>query len=330
MLLTILGFAGCAAVIFFAGKKLSYYGDLLADMTGMGKALIGLILMSFVTSLPELMVGVSSVTIIGSADLAVGDIIGSCAFNLGILSLMDLLTARDKPLFTMASKSHILAASFSVILLALAGLGMVMDHDVVIIHSLGVSSIGFAVLYFMSVRSLYYYQKTYPANDAPSMHNSKLTMRGVVLRYSGFALLIIVAALALPHFADTIAQQTGLGQSFVGTLFLAVSTSLPEIAVSLAAVRLGAADMAVGNLLGSNIFNIFILFLDDAMYTKGLLLKDAADVHQVSVFMVLMMTAVAVIGLIFPFPKKRIAMAWDTLAIFILYVINIVLLYNLS
>lgn len=330
MLFTILGFLACASVIFFAGKKLSYYGDLLAEMTGMGKAIIGLILMSFVTSLPELMVGVSSVTILQSADLAVGDIIGSCAFNLGILSLMDVFTARDKPLFTQVSKSHILAASFSIILLAMAGMGMFMDRDIVFIHTIGFSSVGFAVLYFLSVRSLYFYQKSYPAQEEPHQGDNKLTMRGVILRYAAFATLIILAALALPHFAEQIAAETGLGQSFVGTLFLAVSTSLPEIAVSLAAVRMGAADMAVGNLLGSNIFNIFILFIDDLMYTKGLLLKDASDSHQISVFLVLMMTAVAVIGLIFPIRKKRIAMAWDTLAIFLMYVFNIVLLYKLS
>lgn len=86
----IAGFLVCAIIIFFAGKKLSFYGDLLADMIGMGKAFIGLILMSTVTSLPELMVGISSVSIVQSADLAMGDILGSCALNLSILSFMDV------------------------------------------------------------------------------------------------------------------------------------------------------------------------------------------------------------------------------------------------
>ncbi|OIQ21082.1 MAG: hypothetical protein BM557_04820 [Flavobacterium sp. MedPE-SWcel] len=330
MYITVLGFLGCASIIFFAGKKLSYYGDLLAEMTGMGKAWIGLILMSTVTSLPELMVGVSSVTILKSADFAVGGIIGSCAFNLGILSLMDFFTAKDKPLFTQVSQSHILAASFSIILLALAGLGMFMDRSIMIVDSIGISSIGFALIYFLAMRGIYAYQKANPAITTPYEPVKGVTLRGVALRYAGLALIIIATAMALPYFAEQITVETGLGESFVGTLFLAISTSLPEIVVSLAALRIGAADMAMGNLLGSNIFNIFILFLDDVMYTDGLLLRDASESNLVSIFMVLMMTGVATIGLIFPFRQKRIILAWDTLIIFLLYVFNIVLLYRLS
>lgn len=329
----IVGFLVSAAIIFFAGKKLSFYGDLLADMTGMGKAFIGLILMSTVTSLPELMVGISSVSIVQSADLAMGDILGSCALNLCLLSFMDVFTSKNKPLFSQVSQSHILAASFGVILLAFVGLGLFFETDILFSHSIGITSISFAVLYLMSVRTIYRYQK---ANASDSIevndngHTEVYTLRGVILRYSFFALIIIVVALSLPFFAEHIAEQTGLGKSFVGTLFLAVSTSLPEIAVSVAAVRMGSADMAVGNLLGSNIFNIFILFIDDILYTKGLLLKDAADINVMTVFIVLMMTAVAIIGFIFPYQKKRIFMAWDTLVIFLLYVFSLVLLYNLG
>jgi cation:H+ antiporter len=68
----ILGLVIAASIIFYAGKKLSMYGDIIADKTGLGKAWIGLILMSIITSLPELMVGVSSSYVVGSADLAVG------------------------------------------------------------------------------------------------------------------------------------------------------------------------------------------------------------------------------------------------------------------
>ncbi len=124
MLFYIAGFIICALIIFFAGKRLSHYGDLLAELSGMGKAWIGLILMAAVTSLPELMVGISSAVIIQSADLAVGDIIGSCAFNLGILSMMDIFTPKDRPLFSHVSKSHILAAAFGIILMSLVGLNL--------------------------------------------------------------------------------------------------------------------------------------------------------------------------------------------------------------
>lgn len=331
MLFNISGFLVCATIIFFAGKRLSHYGDLLADLTGMGKAWIGLILMSAVTSLPELMVGISSSAILQSADLAVGDILGSCAFNLGILSLMDMFTPKDKPLFTSVSQSHILAAALGIILVGLAGLGIFLQQEILVTPYIGVTSLSFAVMYFISVRTIYNYQRSNGNQAAEGHHlDNALTLKQVALRYAFFALIIVVTALALPYFAEHIAEATGLGKSFVGTLFLAISTSLPEIAVSLAAVRMGSTDMAVGNLMGSNIFNIFILFIDDIFYTKGHLLKDASDVNLVSVLFVILMAATAIIGFIFPNKRKRSLMAMDTFIIFVLYVINMILLYKLS
>jgi cation:H+ antiporter len=152
----------------------------------------------------------------------------------------------------------------------------------------------------------------------------------VIVRYSLFAVIIVITALFLPYFVEHIAEETGLGKSFAGTLFLAISTSLPEIAVSLAAIRMGSIDLAIGNLLGSNLFNILILFLDDLFYTKGLLLKDASDVNLLTVFFVLMMTGVAIIGFIFPSKRKKILLSWDTFTIFALYLTNIILLYILT
>ena len=331
MLTNVLGFLACGTVIFFAGKRLSYYGDLLAELTGLGKAWIGLILMAAVTSLPELMVGISSSAVVESADFAVGDILGSCAVNLGVLSLMDVFTAKQKPLFSQVSQSHILAAAFGLILITSVGLGLFLQKDIVLTPSIGLTSISFAVIYFLSMRTIYSYQQRNPQPaEAQHVEEGGLTLRTVVLWYALFAVVIIGAALVLPHFAEQIAEETGLGKSFVGTLLLAVSTSLPEIAVSLAAVRMGSVDLAVGNLLGSNIFNVFILFLDDLFYTKGHLLKDAAEINLLSVFFVVMMTAVAIIGFIFPSKEKRIFMGWDALVIFVLYLVNMSLLYVLT
>ncbi len=331
MALYFIGFTISATIIFFAGKRLSHYGDLLADKTGMGQAWTGLVLMSAVTSLPELMVGISSSAIVVSADLAVGDILGSCAFNLGILSLMDVFTPKNQPLFTRVSQSHILAACFGIILVVMAGLGLFLNDDVVLTPSIGLTSLSFAVMYFWAMKTIYKFQKQNVNKHEPEHHQeSGLTLRQAIVRYALFALIIVAAALTLPFFAEHIAEASGLGKSFVGTLFLAASTSLPEIAVSLAALRMGAPNMAVGNLLGSNIFNIFILFLDDIFYTSGHILKDASEANLVTVFFVVLMTAVAIMGFVFPSREKKIFMAWDTFTIFSLYILNMFLLYKLS
>jgi cation:H+ antiporter len=309
-----LGFFACAAVIFFAGKRLSFYGDQLAEMTGMGKAWIGLILMASVTSLPELMVGISSSAIVRNADLAVGDIMGSCAFNLGILALMDAFVPDRKSIFRTASQSHVLSAAL------------------VLTSWIGLTSLLFIVAYLFSIRLVYLSERKKMAVAPPlDNHPAPVLSKGqVIRRYAGFAFLIILTALTLPFFAEEIADQTGLGKSFVGTFFLAVSTSLPEIAVSLAAIRIGSIDLSVGNLLGSNLFNIFILALDDLVYTNGHLLKDASEIHVLSVFSTLIMTAIVIIGLVYPSGGKRFRMAWDSVLIFLVYLFNLFLLFTYS
>ena len=145
---SILGFIFCAAIIFVAGKKLSYYGDLIARKTGWGRAWIGLTLMATVTSLPELMVGISSSAIVESADLAVGDVLGSCAFNLAILAMLDILLPRHEHLFFIASSSrHILSAALGMILIALTGLSLFLPQTLILLPGIGMMSMAFVIIY---------------------------------------------------------------------------------------------------------------------------------------------------------------------------------------
>lgn len=328
------GFIGCAVVIFFAGKKLSVYGDLLAEKTGLSKGWIGLILMASVTSLPELMVGISSVAIVESADLAVGDILGSCAFNLGILALMDAFVPKRKPILGLASPSNMLHAGLGILLMTLVGFAFFMPHGFSIIPGISVISIIFFIVYLLAVKLIYnnerYHQQEKNINKSTDVILNNITMRKVITKYVCFAVVIILVALALPFFADHIAEQTGMGKSFVGTFMLAVSTSLPEIAVSIAAVRLGSIDMSIGNLLGSNIFNILILAIDDIFYTKGDLFMDASGSHIFSVLSCILMSAVVVIGLSYHAKGKRFWLAWDALVIFFIYILNLIILLRLS
>jgi cation:H+ antiporter len=254
------GFICCAVIIFFSGKRLSYYGEIIADLTGMGKAWVGLILLASVTSLPELIVGISASAIVQSADLAVGNILGSCAFNLGILSIMDAFVPKNKPLLSSAAQSHILPAAFGLILMAMVGMGLILPEEIILIPTIGIFSFLFIIVYFLSVKVIYQFNKRSPVPDTgtqPLMVNERIDLKKAGLLYAMYGIIIIITALFLPQFAEKIAESTGLGQTFVGTLFLAASTVLPEIAVTVAAIRSGAIDLAVGNLLGSNLFNIF-------------------------------------------------------------------------
>lgn len=328
----IAGFVACALVIFLAGRRLSYYGDIIARRTGMGRAWFGLVLMAAVTSLPELFVGIGSAGVLGSADLAVGDVLGSCAFNLGLLALMDAFEKRGSSLLGHASASHSLAASLGIILLALTGFSLYSPADIVLLPYIGLTSLLFIAVYLVAMRLLYTYEHNHTKGyvETTGSTSREEPLNRSVIMYLIFAGITILAALAIPQFAEELAEQTGLGSTFVGTLFLAASTSLPELAVAITAVRMGAVDLAVGNLLGSNIFNILILSIDDIFYTQGHLLKDASDDHLLSVLACVMMSAVAIIGLTYQQSKKRYLLAWDALVIFGLYVINLLLLYYLT
>lgn len=313
---------------------MSHFGDLLAEKTGMGKAWMGLILMASVTSLPELMVGISSSALLQSADLAVGDIFGSCAFNLGILAILDVFVPNRNSLLGTASRNHILAASLGIILMTLAAFAIFLPRDIVISPWIGLTSLLFILVYLVSVR-LIYLNETDPGNGGAQTSPGRpglegITLKFIITRYVFFALIIITSALTLPYFAGHIAEFTGLGRSFVGTFFLAVSTSLPEIAVSLAAVRMGSMDLAVGNLLGSNLFNFLILAIDDILYTKGHILKDASVNNLFSVFSTILMTAVVIIGLSFRVKGKRYLLAWDAMLVGIIYCVNLFLLYKFT
>ena len=148
--MAITGFFFCAVIIFFAGRKLSVYGDLLAEKTGLSKGWVGLILMASVTSLPELIVGISSSAIVKSADLAVGDILGSCGVNLGILALLDAFIPKRKPLFGTASANHILNAALGIVLLTFVGFALFLPNDFLVMPWIGLTSVIFVIVYFIS------------------------------------------------------------------------------------------------------------------------------------------------------------------------------------
>ncbi len=335
------GFALCAGVILFAGRGLSRYGDRIAEVSGLGGAWVGLILMAAVTSLPELVASVSSAAVVRSADLAVGTVIGSCAFNLIVLAGLDAFVPAPRPLFNVASASHVLAAALGIILLVLVGIGLLDPSETELTPWLGVTSLLFIGVYLGSVRLLYLHVRhtgsdgsiqptldgEFPEGHDPALLN--LPTRQVELRYTIYALVIVAAAVLLPPLAERIAVVTGLQESFVGTLLLAASTSLPEIAVSVAAVRMGAIDLAVGNMLGSNLFNIFILVVGDLAYTPGVLLRDADNIHLVSVLSTIAMSAIVIIGLTYTTRGKRFLLAWDAALIIAVYAANLMLLLTL-
>lgn len=326
-------FIGCSAIIVVCGTNLSRYGDVIAEKTGMGRAWIGLILMAGVTSLPELITGISSVTLANTPDIALGDVMGSCVFNLAIIALMDLLHGPG-PIFRKAEHGHTLSAGFGLILIGIASLSILAGQSLPAIGHIGLSTPAIIVVYFIGMRSIFLYQKRKIAAHAGEIAGRLLykdvTTKTAVIRYALNAGVIIVAATGLPFLGDRIAETTGLGASFIGSILIAMTTSLPELVVSIAALRIGAADMAIANLFGSNMFNIFILALDDIAFIKGPLLSHVSLNHVVTGFMAVVMTGIAIVSLAYRLEKRTVLrLGWDALALLLAFIVNILLLYAL-
>ena len=164
---------------------------------------------------------------------------------------------------------------------------------------------------------------------AEELQYADIPLRAAALHYGIAAVAVVGAALWLPRLGAELARQTGLGEEFVGSLFIAITTSLPEIAVSLAAVRLGAIDLGIGNVLGSNLFNLLILGLDDVFYRHDPLLAAVPPSHSVTIVAVVVMNGLFLVGLTYRVITKRFAVAWDTGAIAVVYVTAVSLAYVL-
>jgi cation:H+ antiporter len=322
MMVLWLQFTLVTAVIVYAGFNLSNYGDVIAEKTGMGRTWVGVILMASVTSLPELITGASSVVLFDLPDIAIGDVLGSCMFNILIIALLDMLSG-PTPITAKAHQGQVLAAGFSVLLLGIAGIAISSSDRFFRFGWVGAYSVAFIVTYVIAMRMVFLFEKKRIAQlireTAEASRYEKITLKQALIYYAGNALLVIAAATYLPHLADRIAVATGLGRTFVGTIFVALATSLPELVVSIAAVKIDATDLMFGNLLGSNLFNLAILGLDDLLYVKGPILAQASPAHLVTANAAIAMTAIAVIGLTYRVSKKRLWFGWDSWAILAVY-----------
>ena len=321
-----IGFLIATTVIVVTGSRLSKYGDIMSDMLGWGKMFMGLILMASVTSMPELMNGISSVVILDAPDLAVGDIVGSCAFNILIISIMDFFYDHKKPLTSVAQPGHIIAASFGIVLLCLVAFAILMPNFFGTILWIGEFSILFLVFYLVAIRVIFLYDKKENNHREVRKDTYTLNLKQVILRYTLNAVILMGAAMLLPYFGEHLAEASGLGQSFFSTLFIAASTSLPEVVVCIAAIRMGTIDLAIGNIFGSNIFNIAILALDDIMYTKGPIFQFTSPNHIIPVLGTIIITAIGIIGIVFK-EEKKWKLAIDTALIAVVYVLMMGLLY---
>lgn len=325
----LLQLAVCAALIATGGYALTRSADRLAAMLGWARGWVGLALLATVTSLPELASGVSAVALIGAPNLAVGNALGACVVNLAFLVVVDTMQRRQ-PLFRAASATHLLSAGLGVVMLGFVALSLVTGARAPALLHVGVYSPLLLGFYLFALRSVFKAEQVQQvsAGTAPAGEGA---LRAEWLRFAGSAAVVLVAGSWLPGLASDIAEAAGVSRSFAGTVLMALVTTLPEMAVTLSSLRLGALDMAIGNLLGSNLFNVTILAVDDLFYLPGPLLAHAAPAHAASAATALAMTGLVIVGLVLR-PQGRVLRiaSWVSLGLVAAYGINSTVLYLLG
>lgn len=325
-------FAFSAVLVIISGTKLSQYGDVIATKTKLGYSLVGGILIAAATSLPELVTSVTS-ALIDTPDIAIGNVYGSNTFNIMILSLIDILH-RNGPLMVKVKMNHILSGMLGALLSAIGAMAILVNHisnfDILLGWVSG-GSIAIFLIYLYGSILIVRYENKKSIEEGPEdieiVDKSNISLNRAIVGFGLACTIIIWAGMTLSQTGDAIAVETGLGHTFVGTLVIAATTSLPELVASIAAIRIGAYDMAVGNVFGSNLFNMTIILASDLAYYKGSIFSAVSIEHAITAMAGIVLSCIAVIGLFYRSKRTFFSIGWDSVFILIFYVLSIYLIF---
>lgn len=314
-----------AALIVLAATQLAKYGDIIATRTKMGGMFIGLLLLAGATSLPEVLTSISSLQQ-NAPNLAAGNLLGSSTFNMFLLAIIDI-SFRNQRILRKAALKHAVTGSLTVFLIGLVVFFMLANIDVKI-GFIGLDSLIIIAVYVLSVKLIHKdSQRSTSSNvvmEVPA--NTPSLTCGIIGFLFAAAALILITPFMVKN-ANIIAESTGLGTTFIGTTLVAIVTSLPELVTTIAAIKIGAADMAIGNLFGSNMFNMFALGLTDIFYTQGRFL-EAIDPSFLLIGVIgLLLTCMGLIGNLIKLEKRIWFVEIDALAIILFYFASLWLLY---
>jgi len=317
--LDILFFAIAAVFIIFEGIKITACADEVADRTGIGKGFIGVLLLGMATSLPEVVTSVSSVVLVDATDMAIGNLLGSCTFNILIVVILDFMFRLKN-----AERSSVITGVLSLGMVGLVFLGYFVGDSLPAMLTLHPVSMLIVVAYMLSLWWIYRSEKKdNDASDesvetAPEHSGSAGALAAKTVFHAS---ALIGTSIWMSYICDSLAISTGLGTTVVGALFMAMATSLPELAVSVSAMRMGQMSMSLGNIYGSNIFNIGIFALVDIAEGKGSLFDAFTSRHLILGVEVVAMTILMLIG--FSVMKDNVRIARLRPAAFLTFIIYI-------
>ncbi len=318
-------FLGSSAVIVLAAMQLAKYGDAIAERTKLGGMFVGTLLMAGATSLPELLTGINSLSQ-GVPNLAAGNLLGSNMFNMFVLAVLDVLFRQARILRRVAMR-HALTAALATLLLGMTAFFILAGVDLRI-GWIGLDSLLLLVTYVVGVRLI---QSGNPAASGEAASEAELegvpSLRHALIGFALAAGALVAITPQLVRSSTEIAELTGVGTGFIGTTLVAMVTSLPELATTIAAVRIGAFDLAIGNLFGSNAFNMVALGLTDLFYLPGRFLGVIDPTFALVALLGLILTSLGLIGNLARVERRLLFIEIDALIIFLVYLGGMWFLY---
>lgn len=329
----IFAFLGLAVLIAAAGTVLTRAGDRIADLTGLGEALIGGILLGGISSLSGVMTSVTAAWD-GHAHLSFSNAVGGIAAQTVFLAIADLTYRRANLEHAAASLSNLmqgilLMLMLTFVLLVMAGPNFTFWH----IHP---ASVLLLLLYGLGTRLVAKAQQspmwkpiqtTETVEDQPEADLHEVNR---VRLYGGFLLSAVVVGVAgyfIAKVAVVIASESDLSQSFVGALLTSVATSLPELVISIAAVRQGALTLAVANIIGGNSFDVLFLAFADTAYTKGSIYHQVGDAEAFVLALGILLAGTLLLGMLHRQREGLAKAGWESISVIGLFLGGYIILY---
>lgn len=332
----------CAAtIVWAAGGRIAGYADQISRRTGIGGAVVGMILLGAVTSLPEIAASATA-SVGGDAGLAVSNLLGGVAFQIVVLAIADAFLGKDALTSTVPNPSTILQGVACILLLSLAVSGTVVGDANA--FGIGIWPVGIFLVYFGSMhlvrgqeRDAGWMPDRETSRDHPKgSHDgrassqekgigSKLATKTVVA-----AALILIAGYALTRSAEAIAGHTALSTNLAGLTLLAAATSLPELSTAIKAVRLHRYDMAIGDILGGNMFDITLILLVDVLYRGAPVLTEVGQFAGFAGLFGIALTSIYVIGMLERRDRTISRMGYDSLLVLLVYGGGVFLLFRMG
>jgi cation:H+ antiporter len=329
-------FAGAAAVVWLAGTRIASYANTLAERTGIAKAIVGAVLLGGITSLPEIATTTTAAAG-GNARLAVNNLLGGVAMQVAVLALADAAIGKDALSSIVARPSVLLLGALNILLLVLIAMGIAAG-DVPVL-GMGAWTIGLAVAYAAAMvimgrsRASEAWRPGRAVQQRSRQEKGKHTEPRTTARiaaYTAFAgAAIFAAGFILTRTGEALAEQTGLGASFVGAVLVAIATSLPEVSSTIAAVRLGQYELAFADIFGTNLFDLALVTVSDAVYDGPPVLQEAGAFSIFAVLLGLAVTAIYLAGLIERRDRVVLRMGIDSALVLLVYLGGLAVLYRL-